>query len=124
MSFPRNCPSWVSDLFTAIDAKDTSAFVAYLTSDAMFRFGSAPAVHGADAIGTAVGGFFQSIKSSSHRLTSIVESGSTVVCEGEVKYRRLDDREVTLPFVDVLEMQGAHICEYKIYIDIAPLFAE
>jgi ketosteroid isomerase-like protein len=119
MEVPSNCPSWVSDLFTAIDSKDTAAFVAYLTDDATFRFGSAPAVHGAAAIGAAVGGFFESIRSS----TNVLESGPTVVCEGEVTYRRLDDKQITLPFADVLDRQGDRICGYKIYIDIAPLFA-
>lgn len=123
MNESNDDPAWLNDLFSAIDAKDTDAFLAYLTDDAVFRFGSAPAVHGADAIRGAVGGFFQAIQSSRHRLINSLADGSTMVCEGEVQYRRLDDRDVTLPFTNVFELAGNLISHYKIYIDIAPLFA-
>ena len=89
-------------MFAAIDRKDSTVFVGYLTDDAVFRFGSAPAVRGRDAIREAVDGFF----------------------EGEVTYTRLDGTSVTLPFADVFEYEGDQIAEYKIYIDIAPLYTD
>jgi limonene-1,2-epoxide hydrolase len=110
-------------LFAAIDAQDTAAFVSYLTEDAVFRFGSAPAVAGRDAIAAAVDGFFSTIAGCSHEIAFSAQSGNTLVCEGEVTYRRHDDSEVTLPFVDVLEYEGELISAYKIYIDVAPLYA-
>ena len=111
-------------MFAAIDAQDTAAFVGYLTDDAVFRFGSAPAVRGRDAIRAAVDGFFGTIAASAHVVHNTLEDGSTRVCEGDVTYTRLDNREVTLPFADVLEYDGEKIAHYKIYIDIAPLYAE
>jgi len=111
-------------LFAAIDAKDTAAFVSYLTEDAVFRFGSAPAVAGRDAIAAAVDGFFSTIAGCSHDIRFLVQSGNTLVCEGEVTYQRHDGGKVTLPFVDVLEYESDLIAVYKIYIDIAPLYAE
>jgi hypothetical protein len=51
-------------------------------------------------------------------------SGSTLVCEGEVTYRRQDDTEITLPFTDVFEYTDDLIAHYKIYIDIGPLYAQ
>jgi limonene-1,2-epoxide hydrolase len=124
MSVSHQTQNWLNDLFTAIDAKDTAAFLTFLTDDALFRFGSAPGVRGAEAIGAAVSGFFQSIGSSRHRLINTLAADSILVCEGEVRYQRLDDREVTLPFANVFDLQGNLISDYKIYIDIAPLFAE
>ena len=111
-------------MFAAIDSQDTEAFVGYLTDDAFFRFGSAPPVHGKEAIRAAVDGFFGTIKASSHRITNTLADGSTLVCEGEVTYRRLDDTEITLPFTDVFEYDADLISNYKIYIDIGPLYAE
>jgi len=111
-------------LFAAIDAKDTAAFVGYLTEDAVFRFGSAPAVQGRAAITAAVDGFFSTIAGCSHQITFSAQSGNTIVCEGEVTYQRHDGSRVTLPFVDVLDYDGELICAYKIYIDIAPLYSE
>jgi len=111
-------------MFAAIDSKDTASFVSYLTDDAVFRFGSAPAVQGRDAIRAAVDGFFGTIAGCSHAVHKTLRDGTTAVFEGEVTYARLDGRLVTLPFTDVFEYDGDLIAEYKIYIDIAPLYAD
>lgn len=111
-------------LFAAIDRQDSEAFVAHLSEDAVFRFGSAPAVRGRDAIRAAVDGFFGTIAACSHDVHKTLASGSTLVCEGEVTYRRQNDTEVTLPFTDVFEYDGDLISHYKIYIDINPLYAD
>ena len=116
-------PNRLHEMFAAIDAKNTAGFLSFLSPDASFRFGSAPPVQGHAAIGAAVGGFFSSIEGSSHRLDKILGDESTLVCEGEVNYRRLDKSEISIPFTDVLETSAGLINNYKIYIDIGPLFA-
>jgi len=111
-------------LFAAIDANDAAAFVGYLTEDAVFRFGSAPQVRGRANVQAAVDGFFGTIAGCSHNVQKVLSSGSTQVCEGDVTYRRQDGSEITLPFTDVFEYDGDLIAHYKIYMDIAPLFAD
>ena len=111
-------------MFAAIDAKDTEAFVAYLSDDAVFRFGSAPAVQGRAAIQQAVDQFFGTIAGSKHTIAKSLCEGPTRVVEGEVTYTRLDDSQVTLPFTDVFKYDGKLIAEYKIYMDVNPLYAE
>jgi ketosteroid isomerase-like protein len=111
-------------LFAAIDAKDTQAFLGFLAEDAVFRFGSAPAVHGRKAIAAAVGGFFGTIAACSHEISHTISDGSTLVCEGNVTYTRADGSCITLPFADILEYEGELIRDYKIYMDISPLYAE
>ncbi|MDJ0749839.1 MAG: nuclear transport factor 2 family protein [Woeseiaceae bacterium] len=110
-------------LFAAIDNKDAASFVQYLAEDAVFRFGSAPPVRGRAAIREAVDGFFATIAGCRHAIGNSLRSGRTLVCEGEVTYRRHDDSEITLPFTNVFEYQGKLIAHYKIYIDIGPLYA-
>ncbi len=110
-------------LFAAIDAKDGAAFVAYLTENAIFRFGSAPPVQGRDAIQAAVEGFFATIAGCSHSVDNKLRQGDTVVCEGIVTYTRHDGSEIELPFTDVFEYEGILIAHYKIYMDVAPLYA-
>ena len=114
----------LQSLFETIDAQDTARFVGFLTTDATFRFGSAPAAVGRDAIHEAVSGFFSTIKSLEHVLTKSMEHGNTIVCEGDVTYTRHDDSTVTLPFANVLEFgDDGLIVEYKIYMDINPLYS-
>lgn len=115
---------WLNELFAAVDAKDTAAFVGFLTPDAQFRFGSAPAVSGTEAIAAAVDGFFATIAGCRHRIDNTWSRDDTLVCEGEVTYRRHDGTEITLPFADIFDLSGEKISRYQIYMDIAPLYAE
>jgi ketosteroid isomerase-like protein len=110
-------------LFMSIDAMDMEGFLAPIAPDAEFRFGSAPAIHGHAGIKEAVGGFFTSIAGLSHELKRVVEDGNTVVCEGEVTYTRHDGSTITLPFCNVFETDAGLISVYRIYVDIAPLYA-
>jgi limonene-1,2-epoxide hydrolase len=111
-------------LFAAIDAQDGAAFVSFLTDDAVFRFGSAPPVQGRAAVQAAVEGFFDSIAGLSHSIDRTLGEGSTLVCEGQVTYTRHDGSTIAIPFTNVFEYEGELIAEYKIYIDISPLYAD
>ena len=113
----------MKSVFDAIDRKDTQQFIAYLAPDAVFRFGSAAPVQGRDEIAGAVDAFFSSIAGCRHVLHDTWQGDNSFACEGEVTYRRHDNSEITLPFVDVFDLRGDLISGYRIYIDIAPLFA-
>jgi ketosteroid isomerase-like protein len=112
---------WCQRLFESIDAKRTREFVSYLTPDARFRFGSAPAVQGETAIIQAVDRFFASVASLSHRVLDLWEMPGHVICRGEVRYQRLDGTSVQVPFCDVLVLRGDKIAHYEIYLDPTPL---
>jgi len=115
---------FLDGVFQAIDAMDADRFVSFLTEDGEFRFGSAPAVTGREAVGAAVQAFFASISGLSHSVTRVWRDDASLACEGEVCYQRHDGSEVAIPFVDVFELQDDLISSYKIYIDIAPLYAQ
>lgn len=115
---------WLPELFAAIDKKDVEGFLGYLAGEASFRFGSAPAAVGHDAIRQGLEAFFGSIEALSHNVAKTWTGPDTIACEGEVTYTRLDGNKVVIPFVDVFDMAGDKIAAYKIYIDIAPLYAE
>ncbi len=124
MSVSEAQQAMLQSLFAAIDAKDIKGFLDHLTEDASFRFGSAPAAVGRDAVHAAVDGFFATIAGLSHELTLAMADGDRVMCEGTVTYTRHDGSAVALPFADVFDMAGDKIESYKIYMDIAPLYAE
>jgi limonene-1,2-epoxide hydrolase len=111
-------------LFASIDAMDTESFLSFIREDATFRFGSSPAVKGHAEIRAAVEGFFSSFAALKHDLQRVVTDGDAVVCEGEVTYTKHDGSTITLPFVNVFEVDGGLISLYRVYIDIGPLFAE
>jgi len=109
-------------LFASIDAMDTESFLSFIDRDATFRFGSTPPVKGHAAIRAAVESFFASFAKLRHVLQRQVADGNTVLCEGEVTYTRHDGSTVTLPFVNVFEVDDGLISLYRIYIDIGPLY--
>ncbi|MGB5347935.1 MAG: nuclear transport factor 2 family protein [Woeseia sp.] len=113
----------LDDLFAAIDKKNTQQMLARLSPDVAFRFGAAPAVQRRAPVGEAVDGFFASIAGLRHKLAKIYIDGDTVVCEGNVTYTRHDTSTITLPFANVFEFDGDLIKGYRIYADIAPLYA-
>ncbi len=110
-------------LFVSIDAMDTERFLGFIAPDAQFRFGSTPAVRGHAGIRAAVEDFFSSIAALSHELQRLVAEGDSAVCEGEVTYTRHDGSTITLPFCNVFEVKDGLISLYRIYIDVAPLYA-
>ncbi len=114
---------WLKQLFIAIDRKDAQGFIAFFTDKAVFRFANTPAVLGKENIRKAVDDFFSAIKGLRHNITGSWEFGDIVICEGEVTYTRLDNKQVIVPFVDIFRMQKGLIADYRIYIDISAVFA-
>ena len=114
----------LAGLFAAIDAKDTEEFLSYLTESPRFRFGSAPAVEGRAAVREAVQAFFDSIAGLEHSLAASASAGTRLFTEGDVTYTRHDGSKITLPFADVFELRDGRIADYKIYLDIGPLYAD
>jgi ketosteroid isomerase-like protein len=115
-------PRWLESLFDVIDAADVTGFGAYLTEDALLRFGNAPPVHGRAAIEQTVRHFFASIRRSRHRIERVWPGADAIALDGLVTYTRLDGSEITLPFADTLVLREDRIAQYLIYIDLTPLF--
>lgn len=114
---------WWLCVFAAIDARDAERFAAFLTDDAEFVFGNAPAVCGRAAIREAVAGFFGMIGGCSHEFHHAWRSGDELACEGRVTYARLDGRSVSVTFANCVTLRGREARSYRIHIDNGPLFA-
>ena len=124
MTANRERQATLRELFAAIDASDTEKFLTFLSPSAVFRFGAAAPVQGHAKIGAAVSGFFASIAGVRHELTNVITDGERWVCEGTVTYRRHDGSGISLPFANIFEFDGVLISGYRIYVEIAPLYAE
>ena len=118
MTDPRQ---WCETLFARIDAKNSREIAAYLSADAQFRFGSAPVIAGTAAIIQSLDEFFCGIAALSHRIFDVWEISDHRICRGEVRYRRLDGKEVNAPFCNVFTMRDGKISRYDIYVDPTPL---
>ncbi len=113
----------IQAMFDAVDAMATQAFVGHLTPDVRFRFGSAPEVQGRQAVHDAVAGFFSAIAGLRHQITGYWAHGDTRIVRLDVTYRRRDGGVVALPCVNVFEVAGDLIRDYRIYMDVGPVLA-
>lgn len=116
-------PDWIIKAFKTVDLMESRAFAALIADDGRFRFGSMPAVTGRPQVEIAVGGFFSSIRSLSHRIEECFEGKDSWLVQGEVTYTRHDGSQITLPFLDLFRMKGREVQDWLIYMDIAPLYA-
>lgn len=112
---------WLDNLFAAIDNKDAGGFAAFLTDDASFRYGSAPAVVGKAEVQRTVSDFFSYIQALSHRIVQVWREPGAVICEGEVTYVRQDGSRLAVPFINVLRTRGSLVSDYRIYVDASAL---
>ena len=114
--------NWAKRLFQSIGSQDTEAFLAFLTDDALFRFGNAAPVSGEAAVGEAVSGFFARVKSIYHDLAGIWDEEDAVICHGTVTYTRHDATTLRVPFANVLGIRNDLINEYLIFTDVSGLY--
>lgn len=110
-------------LFADIDSMEPERFAAHLAQDVTMRFGSADPIRGRDAVREAWAAFCRDLNGVQHKLVEQWTVEATTIVEAEVTYTRGDDSRVTVPVVTIYREQGGEIADYRIYIDLAPLFA-
>ena len=112
-----------TEIFADIDRMDAQAFASHLAEDSVLRFANADEVVGRDAIERAIAGFFSTIKGLSHHIVEQWDVDDTTILQFEATYTRMDDRRVTVPAVTIYRRGGDLIDDYRIYVDLAPVYA-
>lgn len=110
-------PTWIDDLFDALDRKDVDAFCSFLTDDVAFTYASEGTVRGFDEVREFVGNFVSGIESSDHTVLEVIQTPTRAVVRGEVSYVRLDGSELTVPFANIFELEEEGISHYQVYVD-------
>lgn len=115
--------SEITQLFTDIDGMNVDLFVSHLAPDVVMQFGNAPEMKGRAEVHAAIAGFFTQIAGIRHELHAYCETGHVQAVQITVTYTRLDKSTVSLPVAVFLRRQAdGLISDYRIYIDLAPLF--
>ena len=110
-------------LFEDIDSMDADRYARHLADDVSFRFGNADPVIGRDAVRDTWASFCDGIAGVSHEVIEQWDSGPATIVEATVTYTRKDASTVSLPVVTIYRAQGEKIDDYRIFMDVAPLFA-
>jgi limonene-1,2-epoxide hydrolase len=110
-------------IFAAFDAKDFEAPARWVTEDVRLQIGNAPAVIGKARFVEALHAFFASVASLRHTITSVWSDADAVIAELRVQYTRLDGVELTLPCCNVFRVRDGAVADYRVYMDITPVYA-
>jgi hypothetical protein len=111
-------------MFADIERMDARAWAEYLAPDAVMRIGNDDPIYGRDGCRAAVESFYARIDGLRYDLVELWEHGEATIVEASVTYTRTDRREVTLPVVTIYRTDANDlIADYRVYTDIAPVFA-
>jgi ketosteroid isomerase-like protein len=118
----------VVDLFHAIDAMDVSTVAKAFAEDGTFRFANNEAAVGREQVEQSMAAFFALIGGLSHEITGVWsgtwDGGEVTSVEALVTYTRQDgSRTAPLPVTSTIRVDGDQIKDYRIFMDVAPLFA-
>ena len=116
--------STTAEVFADVDRMDAKAFASHLAEDCLLRFGNADEVVGRNAIEEAIAGFFTTINALSHHVIQEWDVDDATIVQIDATYTRKDDRQITLPAVAIWRRRGGELIdEYRIYVDLAPVYA-
>lgn len=111
-------------LFDDIDSMDPDRFAAHLAEDVVMRFGNAEPVRGRGAVRDVWAEFCAGVDGVAHERVAEWHEAPATIVEANVTYTRTDGGTVTVPVVTIYRAPGGLIDDYRVYIDLAPLFAE
>lgn len=110
-------------VYDAVDSHDSRRLAGMITPGGVFRFGNMGPVTGRENIFQFLEGFFSSIKDIQHSNLEYWFADDHWFVTGNVKYWRLDDSTLEVPFAVLLRMDGELISEYLIFIDNHELYS-
>ena len=109
-------------LFADIDSMDPDAFAQHLAGDVRFVFGNSEPVIGRVNVRETWAGFCDAIAGVSHEVIEQWNNEPAVIVESIVTYTRKDGSTISFPVVTIYRASGELIEDYRIFMDVAPLF--
>ena len=121
---PLTAGDLVRTLIRAVDAADQNAIATLTARDVHFRFGNADPTDTQSELLAAAQSFRDAIADLRHTILDLWEVGDgMVVALMDVHYRRLDGRELNLPYCNVFGVRDGVVNDYRIYMDVNPVLA-
>jgi hypothetical protein len=115
---------WIRDYFDDVDNMRLDDWIARHSDDVVVRFGNNPPARGKEEVAGNIGYFWTLIGGLKHNLVNNFEVDGTTIVEWNVDYLRKDGATVTVPCTSILHRSGNLVDALRVYIDLAPVFAE
>jgi limonene-1,2-epoxide hydrolase len=109
-------------IFAPFDAMDVAALSALMTDDVRLQIGNTEAVTGKAAFEQSLDAFFGSVAGFRHSVVEVWSDGEALITELEVRYTRIDGSSITLPCCNVFRLRDGLVADYRVYMDINPVY--
>ena len=116
----------IRQMYAASDSGDVEGLLERLDDDIVLVFSNSEPVHGKEAVKSTAGQVttkLKGVRHEIHELWSAAEDADVIIARMTVHYTRFDGTTVSLPCCNVYRMKGDLIGEYRVYMDITPVFA-
>ena len=114
----------VRAIIEATDLADVDRVSDLVTDDIRLQFGSTEPTVGKQSLIDGAAEFNGSIASIRHDINGLwTVEPDTVITEMVVHYERLDGQSLSLPCTNIFRVRNGKIADYRVYMDIAPVFA-
>lgn len=120
---PTAAFQYASEVYEAVDSKDERRIASFLTENCTFVYANNDPVVGRANIAESSKNFMALIAGIKHQLLDVWAFGDVIVSRLDVTYTRKDGSTFTVPAVTIWRVRDRQIDDYRIYIDVAPLFA-
>ena len=121
---PTAAFEYASAVYEAVDSRDEQRLARFLTENCTFVYANNDPVIGRENIAEYSKKFMALIAGIKHRLLDVRAFDDVIVSRIEVTYTRKDGSTLTVPAATIWRVRDRQIDDYRIYIDVAPLFAE
>jgi ketosteroid isomerase-like protein len=112
-------------MFADIERMDAHAWAQYMAPDAVMRWGNEEPIYGREACRAAAAALYARIDGVRYDLVELWEHGEATIVEANITYTRFDGLQVTVPLVTIYRTDANDlISDYRVYTDLAPVFAE
>ncbi|MEI6411894.1 MAG: hypothetical protein WCR52_21055 [Bacteroidota bacterium] len=115
---------YVASVFDCDENKKLHEFTLLLTPDAVMRFGSNPEIIGRENVEAALIEFNKGFKHLGQRIIKVFkDDNKEIVYSAEATYSFEDGTSLDpIPYMVHLSFKGKLVENYKIYIDLSPLY--
>jgi ketosteroid isomerase-like protein len=120
---PTAAFDYASEVYEAVDSKDEQRLARFLSENCTFVYANSDPVTGRENIAASSKNFMALIAGIKHQLLDVWTFDDVIVSRLEVTYTRKDKSTLTVPAVTIWRTRNRQINDYRIYIDVAPLFA-
>ena len=114
----------VETLFEAMKKQDWATIKSCLTEDVLYRVGSSEPVYGYESVEKYLSSLYEQVKFEGADVRQVLEPQGQVIFEMDTHYLRLaDNHSISFACTDILRMQGNKIREWRVYVDLSPMYA-